>query len=388
MSKYTLAIIDDETFSLEQIPHLIEWGVYGFKVVIFDDANEFLDYFYHNKVDAVLSDINMPDINGFELIKLVKKQNKDIYVAFLSGHEDFSYAQEAIRLGAKDYLLKPLTLETLINFIKKMKASLDEHLKETEGNLFKELLFLFKNYTSNKADLPEVESFFKKNNLPIDITESPCVIITIDYSLFVHCDSTKIFAEFYDYCIKNKAFCAPLKNIASRLTIAVLFFSEAVSTNHFYAKEFTNQLKNHFKELYMNKIEFVNLFLLSSLDELIDKYTEKKNSDISFSPIDEMKKIIAEKYNTDISLAMIADMLEMNSSYLSRIFRAETGVKYIDYLNNIRIEHSKILLLNTVQNVNTISKNVGYHSRNHFVETFKKITGITPQEFRKQKILN
>ncbi len=387
MSKYTLAVIDDETFSLEQIPELIEWNDYGFSIITFDDANEFLDYFYQNKVDAVLSDINMPDINGFDLIKMVKNENKNVYIAFLSGYADFSYAQEAIRLGAKDYLLKPLTLEALINFTKKMKASLDEQSKETESKLFNDLHSLFKNYITGKTDLSEIKSFFESKKLSVNVTNSPCVLITVDYTLFSSDDSIKIFSEFYNYCINNGAFCTPLKTMESRITIAVMFFSEAISSNHFYAKEFTNQFKTHFSDLYSNKIEFINLFLLSSIDDLIDKYSKKESIDISFSPVDEMKKIIAEKYNTDISLDIIADMLGMNPSYLSRIFRVETGVKYIDYLNNIRIEHSKLLLLNTNQNINTISKNVGYHSRNHFGETFKKITGISPQEFRKQKLI-
>lgn len=385
MFRYTLAVIDDETFSLEQIPYLIDWSSYGFDIVTFDDANEFLDYFYHNRVDAVLSDINMPDINGFELMKIVKNENKNTYIAFLSGYAEFSYAQEAIRLGAKDYLLKPLSLETLINFTEKMKLSLDEQKREDDKKFFNDLLTLFNGYILNKADMAELKHFFETEKIPIDIITSPCVLITIDYA-FIKEDNTKLFAEFYNYCINNSVFCAPLKVIESRLTILLLFFDTS-ELNRFYAKEFTNQFKTHFSDLFFNKIEFINMFLLSSIDDLADMYSDKQSIDISFSPVDEMKKIIAEKYNTDISLDIISDMLGMNSSYLSRIFKAETGVKYIDYLNKVRIERSKILLLNTNQNVNTISKNVGYHSRNHFGETFKKITGITPQEFRKQKIL-
>lgn len=387
MTRYTLAIVDDETFSLEQMTELIDWEKYGFNVITFDDANEFLDYFYQNKVDAVLSDINMPSINGFELIKIVKKENKDIYIAFLSGYADFSYAQEAIRLSAKDYLLKPITYEHITSFAEKMKNALDETSKEWRIKFFQNNLSIFNDYISRKSDIAKIDAYFIQNEIPIDINASPCVLITMDYKISNIENIAIIYLELYNYCIKKHVFCAPLKFLETRLTIGLLFYDSKISENHFYAKEFVDRFKEHFSNKFNTKIDFINLFFLSSLSNLINEYSDENVIDISFSPVNEMKKIIADKYNTDISLDIISDMLGMNSSYLSRIFRNETGIKYIDYLNNVRIEHSKVLLLNTNQNINTISKNVGYHSRNHFGETFKKITGTTPQEYRNQKLI-
>ena len=70
----------------------------------------------------VLTDIQMPLMNGLELMKELKKRNYPGIVAVLSNHEDFQYAQEAIRYGAADYILKTdLNRETFLTFIRTLK---------------------------------------------------------------------------------------------------------------------------------------------------------------------------------------------------------------------------------------------------------------------------
>lgn len=86
-----------------------------------------------------------------------------------------------------------------------------------------------------------------------------------------------------------------------------------------------------------------------------------------------------------LSLEQIAKEIKMNASYLSRVFRKETGVTVSDYLNRVRIQQALILLLNTHQMVYQIAYAVGYSNVEHFNRTFKKATGRSPGFYRGEK---
>ena len=81
---------------------------------------------------------------------------------------------------------------------------------------------------------------------------------------------------------------------------------------------------------------------------------------------------------------MISDLISMNSSYFSSLFKKKTGLNLINYLQNVRIEKSKQLLLNTNQKLYEISEAVGIPNVKYFFKLFKDYTGVTPSEFRKK----
>ncbi len=75
--------------------------------------------------------------------------------------------------------------------------------------------------------------------------------------------------------------------------------------------------------------------------------------------------------------------MNINSAYLGRIFKTETGEFFTDYLNKVRIDKAKELLLNTNLKASDISVKVGFVNNNYFYTIFKKYTGINPGDFRK-----
>ena len=75
----------------------------------------------------------------------------------------------------------------------------------------------------------------------------------------------------------------------------------------------------------------------------------------------------------------------MNSSYLSHLFRRQTGEKYVQYLNGIRIAKAKDLLLTTDRKLYQIARSVGYDNVKYFFRVFKKWEGITPEQYRSKK---
>jgi AraC-like DNA-binding protein len=94
---------------------------------------------------------------------------------------------------------------------------------------------------------------------------------------------------------------------------------------------------------------------------------------------------IQENYHAlDLSLDSIAAEFGLNPKYVSRYFKEQTGTKYLDYLNMIRIKSAKELLVqNEKRKILEISKMVGFYNVNTFITAFKRTEGITPNTFRK-----
>jgi two-component system response regulator YesN len=77
----------------------------------------------------------------------------------------------------------------------------------------------------------------------------------------------------------------------------------------------------------------------------------------------------------------------MNESYLSDLFKKETGSSFSSYLSNVRIDQSKDLLRQVDLKTQDIAEMVGYNNSRYFIKVFKKNTGMTPSEYR-ERILN
>ena len=90
-------------------------------------------------------------------------------------------------------------------------------------------------------------------------------------------------------------------------------------------------------------------------------------------------------YADPITLDFLSDIFYINSSYLSTLFKEKTGMKYVDYLNGLRIDAAKTLLQTTNRRAATISRIVGYDNEKYFYRVFKKFTDLTPEQYRKQK---
>lgn len=102
------------------------------------------------------------------------------------------------------------------------------------------------------------------------------------------------------------------------------------------------------------------------------------------SIINDIVYYIEHNYAENITLENIAPLFGYNSSYLGKIFSKKMGINFNTYLDNIRIEHSKELLKKNKLQVYKIAELVGYRNVDYFHIKFKKSTGISPAEYRKQ----
>jgi len=107
-----------------------------------------------------------------------------------------------------------------------------------------------------------------------------------------------------------------------------------------------------------------------------------ENEKLYGNKIDAAIKYIEENYNQDIYLETVANHVKANASYFSNTFKRETGVYFSDYLQKIRIERAKALLMEPAYKIYEIAEMTGFLDEKYFYKVFKKITGVTPTQYR------
>jgi DNA-binding NtrC family response regulator len=149
MEPSRILVIDDEPvvcdgcrFVLSEIGYLVDACLTG---------REGLDMLLINNYDLALLDLKLPDMDGMEILRIVKNDKPDVYIMIMTGYSTVKNAVEAMKLGAFDYLAKPFSDDELIFAVE--KAIENKRLKEENLSLRKQLFeqFDFSNITGIQA---------------------------------------------------------------------------------------------------------------------------------------------------------------------------------------------------------------------------------------------
>src|SRR5690625_560656 len=92
---------------------------------------------------------------------------------------------------------------------------------------------------------------------------------------------------------------------------------------------------------------------------------------------------VEDNFNADISLKGIAEIVHLNASYLSSLFKEELNMTFSEYLTRRRIQEAKRLLMQTDLTINEIAEKVGYQTAKYFIKIFKQYENTTPNSYRK-----
>ena len=111
---------------------------------------------------------------------------------------------------------------------------------------------------------------------------------------------------------------------------------------------------------------------------LLDQYA----ADAGHELISRAQKFIQDNLHKNISIEDVAKHIHLSIFYFSRLFKEKTGVTYTEYLIELRLEKSKMLLLTTEDTVASIAKRVGYAETNSFSRLFKSRVGVSPSQYR------
>jgi len=160
------------------------------------------------------------------------------------------------------------------------------------------------------------------------------------------------------------------KTVMSGIGFDAEEFTEAVGDSNAFIRQFREESS-------------VRRYLVGLLEKCIELRNDKADSGKSI--ICKSKRYIAEHYcDSDLTLSGAAASVNISATYFSYLFRKETGETFSGYLTNYRIEKAKALLSCSTQRVVQIASSVGYNDYHYFAGIFKKMSGLTPSEFRRK----
>lgn len=121
------------------------------------------------------------------------------------------------------------------------------------------------------------------------------------------------------------------------------------------------------------------------LDDYIRRVHACKQREASSPLIRNCIELINLHIEKPLSLRWIAEQVNYSEYYLSKLFKKETGGSIVDYIKKKKIDYAKILLLDTNRSIQDIAEDLSFSTPSRFTETFRKITGIPPKEYRKRQ---
>ncbi len=530
---YRLLIVDDEQIIVDGLAEILEAAELPLKEIKRAyTAKEAIEAFEKSPFDIVLADIKMPRTDGLTMAGILREISSSVKIVFLSGYSDFDYARQAVKIGAYDYLLKPVDDDIVIETIKKVTDVLEEEynrliefdrakvqLSKTKNllksdffvklfdNIIKPheltleenfdyfgiefdnkkpvtacVLFRIDEYSEQFEEDDETLVQFAVTNIINEILEDNCYIESFqaDKSIAVLIIQNKeeITADIVQYLLQRKleeaqdtiyrslgvvvsielyrediswesfsdtlnmlvmnmklhyakgmllvndtneilrnnpedsgllkkiieaidsrdaeAFEKYFDSIVEKIqtssgnAVSVLCSSFISISSHLltqaYKYNFTNLFSGEDIERMTNLYKHKNLdemrsFLVDMLRQLITM-TDHYLADPADTAIEQVKAYISDHMEEDLSLNVLAAKVYMNPSYLSRIFSQKTHEQLVNYIRRQKVEHASVLLMNNDLKIYEISQKLGFENPNYFAKVFRKISGISPQEFR------
>ena len=138
---YKLLVVEDEEIIRRGIVSLVNFKELKIgEVFEAADGEEAIKKFRTNKPDLILSDINIPKLNGLEFAALCKQENPQVKIAIITGYNYFDYAVTALKIGIDDFLLKPVSKKDIDSVLAKLVAKLEgQRSKEEVTNIIEGL---------------------------------------------------------------------------------------------------------------------------------------------------------------------------------------------------------------------------------------------------------
>lgn len=359
-------LVEDEAIIRRGIKKNVEWEKNGFEFVGEAGDGEYAyPQILKTEPDILITDIKMPFMDGLELSHLVKKALPNTKIIILSGYNEFEYAKEAITIGISEYLLKPVTAASLTAVLRKVREEIRE---EKEKSRLLERYFVS----------------YEKYNEFLDKTDYTGVDRKLinDFLKLGSAGEEGMFIDEYLAAVGENNYRSLL--LRQYMTIDIFFC----------VQEFLKGLDGYTDEIppelgdikYIPKIvgsEEQTISYLKKLFAFAIAERDRVSGNRYGSLIDTAKQYLAEHFESnEISLNTVAAQVGVSSSYFSSIFKQETGQSFVEYLTKLRIDKACELLRCTTLRTSEIGERVGYNDPHYFSATFKKVTGISPKDYK------
>lgn len=188
-------------------------------------------------------------------------------------------------------------------------------------------------------------------------------------------ESLSIFHQMLDEAAQASQ--ADIRYLRRFLLESVIVVSRIAFEYHFHIEEFSQFSVDELESL--NQVKQTGEFWIRKITKLIHEERQRKTGNV----LEQVKLYLRQHFAKDITLEDVAESHGISPYYLSKLFSQQFGITFIDFLTDLRVEESKRLLMDTQKSLKEIAYDVGYANSNYFCRVFKKKSGWTPSEFRK-----
>lgn len=355
-----VVIADDERISREGLRDLVDWKSLGMAVVFCaPNGQEALDYIESNPVDLLITDIRMPKMDGLELLRRLSARPGAPSALILSGFNDFSYAQRAIKYGVLDYLLKPIRPAVLLEALKKVAQ---KRSMETGAEPGPEQYARFQ--AEDRAAAAAITE---------ELANAVCVADTA--AALARCGALQqLFMQkgyagslFRKYAFRGIYQCVDAAEAA--LGAGIPYFDDMQPMEQLSAAKDYAALLEQLRQC---------VGLLCACVEEAQAGQKKRLAS-------EVIVMIRYRYgDADLSVASVAGELGITPNYLSSLFKKQTGKNFTEYLEEFRMDKARKLLGDVRYKVYEVATLCGYADAKHFARVFKANFNMTPNDFRRQ----
>ena len=338
---YKLLLVDDEPIIREGLERMIDWEKLDLKLTAScENAVAALDSMTDDMPDILLTDIRLPGMTGLELVQRAVTLHPLLQSVVLSGYDTFQYAQQALRYGVIEYLLKPCAKQELEDALLRACHAIDRQRKK--------VLYL---YDERRRRV-------------------------------------RALVEAFDHLRAGGLEAAALKKQVGELVKTVEDPSLLQET---LIALVTDRMGSGQTEWGMNVItdamrdrESLEELITRSLLRLRKEGAAARSNDFVQQMLAYMDAHYADE---SLTLQYIADnVVYMNADYIGREFTRAVGQKFSSYLLSVRMEHAKALMrADPSLHSYEIAEKVGLGENPHyFSQLFRKYTGETPKNYRRR----
>lgn len=351
-------IIDDELWSRKVIRKFGKWKELGIEVVgEAEDGNSGIELIEKEKPDIILTDMQMPNLDGIGLLKYIMMHHKKMKIIVISGYERFDYMKQAIASRAVEYLLKPIDGGELNRVLEQCVAELSLDLKVLSvENLFD---------LQKKEGVKERVAELKMGIQQLDLEPMRKSLEGLE----------KIFSE------PEKA--GKISTSIVHDFLVTILFEELE-----WISQEQEEIRSAFIDLDARAKESLHLGeyfhdFQATLDRVIAERKEAIES--QSKPLAQLAhEYISRFYKTEISLQTVAAQLYTSKEYLSSLFKAKYQETVNQYILRLKMEEAVRLLKHGIRH-QVVSEEIGYTEVSYFYKVFKKYYGCTPSEYPTEK---
>ena len=424
-------LVDDEIIIREGIRSSFPWEESGYSLVgEAPDGEIALPMIRDANPDILITDIRMPFMDGMALCREMKRQMPWVGVIIISGYDDFAYAREAISLGVQEYMLKPIAIKELKEVLDRISARIREKRRELEdldlrrkrlasSNSFLKEQLLSSLFSEETDERTSDNTLRQMHQLGINLAASCYAVADISFPDEHHALGREVIASLAEnngavhvYPIRcgaralvlgdsevdteERAYAfassvvRELEHIGCaqmRVTIGDIVDSFADVRRAMQSARHTRHIAESSAELTMRIVGVRELSDMPALGLIAQSPGSRPRSAASRgnSSIDKACAYLAANFNNpNLMLQDVAREVCMSSSRLSTVFAQETGFTFTEYLTALRITKAKDLLRSSDLRSSQIAFAAGYNDSHYFSYMFKKNTGLTPSEYRRQ----